>query len=119
MKRMLFALISVSCTAAFAACTAAETRIVVAVRTQAIGAGAAVVETDVTAPLERALLNMHGVSFLRSQSRTGESVIEFQASADRACDALPRLRQAIADIQEGMPATGIAPSISAHPEIRC
>jgi multidrug efflux pump subunit AcrB len=83
------------------------------------GSTADFVETEVTRPLEKALLEVRGTNFLRSSSRSELSVIEIGVNSDRVCDALSSTVAAIANVRKKLPTTTGEPVVTVNPEVKC
>lgn len=92
---------------------------VISVRTAVSGRTADFVETEVTHPLEKALLEVRGAKLLRSSSRSELSVIEIGVNSDRVCEALSSTVAAIANVRKKLSTTTGEPSVTLNPEVKC
>lgn len=119
MKRLLPAYIAVLCANTFAQVVSSHTSAVISVRTAVIGASADFVEVEVTVPLEKALLHLRGIKPLRSHSRSGLSIIEFEVDKNRACETLSNTVAVIAHVRKELPATVQEPLVAVSPQIAC
>jgi multidrug efflux pump subunit AcrB len=119
MKRVAFLLISALLASALGGGCATQAMPVIAVTTDISGASAEIVESQVTLPLEQVLQRVPGARLVRSQSRSGRSVIEFQVERALACEAVSRLELALAGIRTTLPATLAAPAMSVRPAFEC
>lgn len=84
----------------------------VCIETRLPGASAEVVESAVTVPIERSLLDVQGLTKLSSSSTEGRSHIELVFPADPSKAELQRVQHAVAKAKRALPSSHSGPVVS-------
>jgi multidrug efflux pump subunit AcrB len=85
---------------------------VIGIETLAPGAGSAIVEVAITAPIEQAMQSLSGAKAVRSTSSPSRSYVEIEFDGPSSAESAAKVQSALEGLQGSLPAAALPPVVT-------